>query len=252
VTRSGVNRRRFVTLAGRSLALVAIGQACRARWPSDDGRLAARPHEGARTIASGSSALGLEQERDGILQVPSQSGGRPLPLLVLLHGAGGSGEKVLGRLGTAPADAGVAVLAPDSRGGTWDAIRGGFGPDVVFLDRALQAVFDRVAIDPSRVAIGGFSDGATYALSLGLVNGDLFPKVVAFSPGFVVEGPVHGKPEFFVSHGTSDPILPIDQSSRIIVPALRKRGYDVTFREFRGEHEVPAEIAREAMSWIAR
>jgi phospholipase/carboxylesterase len=252
VTRSGVNRRRFVTLAGRSLALVAIGQACRARWPSDDGRLAARPREGARTIASGTSALGLEQERDGILQVPSQSGGKLLPLLVLLHGAGGSGEKVLGRLGSAPAEAGVAVLAPDSRGGTWDAIRGGFGPDVVFLDRALQAVFDRVAIDPSRVAIGGFSDGATYALSLGLINGDLFPKVVAFSPGFVVEGPVHGKPEFFVSHGTSDPILPIDQSSRIIVPALRKRGYDVTFREFSGEHEVPAEIAREAMSWIAR
>jgi predicted esterase len=101
-----------------------------------------------------------------------------------------------------------------------------------------------MAVDPARVAIGGFSDGATYALSLGLVNGDLFPKVVAFSPGFVVEGPVHGKPEFFVSHGTSDPILPIDQCSRIIVPALRKRGYDVTFREFDGGHEVPESVAR--------
>jgi predicted esterase len=266
VTPFDASRRRFVAMAGSSLALIAIGQACRARWPSDDGRLAARPHEGARTSASdagggtgsgagggGTTALGLEPGRDAILQVPSQgASGAPLPLLVLLHGAGGSGEKVLGRLGTAPADAGVAVLAPDSRGGTWDAIRGGFGPDVVFLDRALQAVFDRVAIDPSRVAIGGFSDGATYALSLGLINGDLFPKVAAFSPGFVVEGPVHGKPEFFVSHGTSDPILPIDQCSRIIVPALRKRGYDVTFREFDGGHEVPAEIAREAMSWIAR
>jgi len=257
VTRFDETRRRFVAMAGSSLALIATGQACRARWASNDGRLTARPRQNARTTAGGTaggtSALGLEHGRDAILQLPSQSSvAAPFPLLVFLHGAGGSGEKVLGRLGAAPADAGVVVLAPDSRGGTWDAIRDGFGPDINFLDRAIQAVFDRVAVDPARVAIGGFSDGATYALSLGLINGDLFPKVVAFSPGFVVEGPVHGKPEFFVSHGTSDPILPIDQCSRIIVPALRKRGYDVTFREFDGGHEVPTEIAREAMSWIAK
>jgi predicted esterase len=262
VTRSDISRRRFVAMAGSSVALVAVGQACRARWASNDGRLTARPRQDAGTTADGTglgatsaggtSALGLEHGRDAILQVPSKAGGAPLPLLVLLHGAGGSGENMLGRLGAAPAEAGVAVLAPDSRGGTWDAIHEGFGPDVSFLDRALQAVFDRVAVDPARVTIGGFSDGATYALSLGLVNGDLFPKVVAFSPGFVVEGPVHGKPEFFISHGTSDPILPIDQSSRIIVPALRKRGYEVTFREFDGGHEVPEGIAREAMSWIAK
>lgn len=48
-----------------------------------------------------------------------------------------------------------------------------------------------VAIDPAHVAIGGFSDGASCALSLGLVNGDLFTHVMAFSPGLVVadEGP---------------------------------------------------------------
>jgi phospholipase/carboxylesterase len=103
-----------------------------------------------------------------------------------------------------------------------------------------------------RITLGGFSDGATYALSLGLRNGDLFPRVVAFSPGFIVEGPPHGTPRFFVSHGTADTILPIDSCSRRIVPALRQRGYDVTFREFDGGHEVPESIAREAMNWIAK
>ncbi len=41
-------------------------------------------------------------------------------------------------LGTAPEAAGVAVLAPNSRDNTWDAIGGSFGPDVKFLiiDRA--------------------------------------------------------------------------------------------------------------------
>jgi phospholipase/carboxylesterase len=145
----------------------------------------------------------------------------------------------------------VAVLAPDSRDTTWDAIRRGFGRDVMFVDRALDRVFDTMAIDPARVAAGGFSDGATYALSLGLINGDLFRRVVAFSPGFVIEGAPAGKPRFFISHGTADPILPIEQCSRAIVPALRARGYEVTFREFNGGHEVPPDIAREGLQWVA-
>ncbi|PYR29145.1 MAG: phospholipase, partial [Acidobacteria bacterium] len=82
-------------------------------------------------------------------------------------------------------------------------------------------------------------------------NGDLFRRIVAFSPGFVVDGPTHGKPQFFISHGTADPILPIDRCSRVIVSGLRRRGYDVTFREFDGRHEVPAEIARAGMHWLS-
>jgi phospholipase/carboxylesterase len=158
---------------------------------------------------------------------------------------------VLQRFGAAADEAGIVVLAPDSRDSTWDAIRGDFGPDVAFVNRALARVFDVVSVDPARMAIGGFSDGATYAVSLGLINGDLFRRIVAFSPGFVVDGPAHGKAQFFISHGTADPILPIDRCSRVIVPGLRRRGYDVTFREFDGRHEVPAEIAREGMQWLA-
>jgi predicted esterase len=175
----------------------------------------------------------------------------PLPLFVMFHGAGQSAERALRYLGSAPADAGVAVLAPSARDSSWDAIRDSFGRDVTFVNRALERVFETVAVDPARLAVGGFSDGATYALSLGLINGDLFSRVVAFSPGFVVDGPPHGKPRFFISHGTADQILPIDTCSRAIVPTLRKRGYDVTFREFDGGHDVPVEIARDGMRWVA-
>jgi predicted esterase len=186
-----------------------------------------------------------------VLQLPAKAASGPLPLLVMLHGATGSGDGVLRRVASAADEAGVAVLAPDSRDGTWDAIRGDFGADVVFIDRALERVFATVAIDPARVAIGGFSDGATYALSLGLINGDLFGRVVAFSPGFIVDGAAHGRPRFFVSHGTADPILPIDRCSRVIVPGLRRRQYDVTFREFDGGHQVPPDIAVDALRWVA-
>jgi phospholipase/carboxylesterase len=170
---------------------------------------------------------------------------------VLLHGAGGSGEGVLRRGGPAAEAAGVAVLAPDSRDSTWDAIRGGFGADVAFLDRALARTFETVRVDPARLAVGGFSDGATYALSLGMVNGDLFPRIIAFSPGFIVDATPHGHPAFYISHGTADQILPIDQCSRQIVPRLRGRGYRVAFREFNGRHEVPPDVAAEAMRWAS-
>jgi phospholipase/carboxylesterase len=246
-----ITRRHFAAVAAGALASFAFGGGChREPQPGEDGRLTARPRGRGTTAAAGDRMLNLDGARDAVLHVPGAADG-PLPLLVLFHGAGGRGQNVLRRLVTAADAAGVAVLAPDSRDTTWDAIRRGFGRDVMFVDRALDRVFDTMAIDPARVAAGGFSDGATYALSLGLINGDLFRRVVAFSPGFVIEGAPAGKPRFFISHGTADPILPIEQCSRAIVPALRARGYEVTFREFNGGHEVPPDIAREGLQWVA-
>jgi len=249
-----VTRRHFARVTGSAIAGIAVGGSCRGLASSNpsDGRLAARPRAGVTTSAADERPLRLDTDRDAILRVPHTATNAPLPLLVLLHGATGSGERILRRLGTASDEAGVAVLAPDSRDSTWDAIGGRFGADVHFINRALERVFETVAVDPERIAVGGFSDGATYALSLGLINGDLFTRVLAFSPGFVVAGVPHGHPRFFVSHGTDDSILPIDRCSRVIVPGLQKGGYDVTFREFPGGHDVPAAIAREGLAWVAQ
>jgi phospholipase/carboxylesterase len=256
MTNHGLTRRQFGGVAAGALGSFAVGGACHLKLPAgalDEGRLKARPVAGVKTSAQGTSRLGLDSSRDAMLQLPSKASAGAVPLMVLLHGAGGSGERILRRLGGAADTAGVAVLAPDSRGATWDAIRGGyFADDVAYLDRALEKVFQTVAVDPARLAVGGFSDGATYALSLGLINGDLFNRVAAFSPGFIVEGTLNGKPRFFISHGTADPILPIGRCSRPIVQLLRSRGYDVTFREFNGEHEVPDAIAAEGMGWVAK
>ena len=250
-----LTRRRFGSLAGGALASLAFGGgACEQAASSypDDGRLTARPRANVTASAQGEHPLRLNGECDAILRVPANTRAAALPLLVLLHGATGSGSGVLRRLGSAPDDAGVAVLAPDSRDSTWDAVSGSFGTDIPFINRALERVFETVPVDPDRIAVGGFSDGATYALSLGLINGDLFKQVVAFSPGFVVQRTPHGHARFFISHGTADPILPIDRCSRRIVPALQKAGYEVTFREFNGGHEVPPAIAREGLAWMTR
>ena len=250
-----ITRRHFGRIAGGALVSFGFGIACRRSQGSDkpnDGRLVARPRANVKPSATGRIMLGLDSDRDAILWLPKTANSTPPPLLVLFHGAGGSAEGVFRRLGSAAENAGVAVLAPNSRDTTWDAIRDSFGPDVTFANRALERVFETVPVDPARVAVGGFSDGATYALSLGLINGDLFSRVVAFSPGFLVDGTPHGKPRVFISHGTDDDILPIDRSGRLVVGQLQKRGYEVTFREFHGGHEIPTEVAHEGMVWVAR
>jgi len=256
--RMNFTRRDFCAIAGSTVASLAFGSACRRIAGSEfatDGRLTARPHAGVKTSAPGRIMLGLDRERDAILHLPKSIGASPVPLLVLLHGATQSAEDMFWYLGSAHEEAGVAVLAPNSRDTTWDAIGGSFGPDAEFLNRALERVFETTAIDPARVSVGGFSDGASYALALGLINGDLFSSVVAFSPGFIVDGTPPSqpdrKPRFFISHGTRDHILPIASCGRRIAGDLKARGYDVTFREFDGDHGIPPEIAREGLLWAA-
>ena len=164
----------------------------------------------------------------------------------MLHGAGGTAEAGL-RLLLPYADENALLLyAPQSAGSTWDVILGRYGPDV---DR-IQAALPRLTGPP--LAIGGFSDGASYALSLALTNGDLFDSVIAFSPGFAAPIETRGSPRFFISHGRTDRILPIERCGSRLARALRATGYDVEYQEFDGGHEIPPEVTVAALDWLLR
>ena len=155
------------------------------------GRLLARPGSTPPGTAAepGLRPLGLGRGRDGLVYVPANlDPARPAPLVLALHGAGAEGRQMV-RILSPLADAhGLILLAPDSRGVTWDVILDTYGPDVRLIDAALEQVFARHAVDPGRIAVSGFSDGASYALSLGLTNGTLLTHVLAFSPGFTAPG----------------------------------------------------------------
>lgn len=220
------------------------------------GRLSARPRAGAVHEPGGTGERGLElgrRQRDGLLYVPLKyHPARPAPVVVLLHGAGGDARGTLPILRDQAALQGAIVLVPESTASTWDVIASAYGPDVAFIDRALESLFERYAVDPERIAVAGFSDGASYALSLGLSNGDLFRDVLAFSPGFAAPAQAVGRPSVFISHGDDDRVLPIDRCGRPLAKRLAKAGYEVDYREFQGGHVVPPELVRAAMQRFKR
>ena len=215
-----------------------------------DGRLESRPGEPSRQpLPAGSHGLDLGRDGEARLVVPE---GEQLarPLLVFLHGAGGSAQHSLRLAGAAAAGSGCLLLATTSVAATWDLIAGGLGRDVAVLDAALAAAF--AAVPVSRVAIGGFSDGASYALSLGLANGDLFEEVLAFSPGFVAPPSRTGTPRIRISHGTRDGVLPVERCGRRVARDLTRAGYDVSYEEFDGGHVVPPGTLTAALAaWLA-
>lgn len=121
-------------------------------------------------------------------------GRRDLPLIVMLHGLGGTPRGMLahGRL-TERLDAAIAsgllppcaAVIPEGRDGYWTNWLDGEHPwaDII-TKRVLPAVQRRfpVAKDPRKVVIMGPSMGGFGALSVGLANPKLFGVIVALSP----------------------------------------------------------------------
>jgi predicted esterase len=190
--------------------------------------------------------LGPSDGPEALLAVPPAEPG-PRPLLIFFHGAGGTAQQSVAAAAERAAEQGVLLLAPTSGASTWDLIAGDLGRDVAVLDAALGEVSERTAV--SRVGVGGFSDGASYALSLGLANGDLFDAVLAFSPGFVAPPGQEGRPRIWISHGTHDRVLPVDRCGRRVAGSLSAAGYDVTYEEFDGGHVVTPGLVTAALGW---
>jgi predicted esterase len=215
-----------------------------------DGRLCTRT--ALPTIESelvvGTHKLTFANGRNAQFHVPAGYDKRVLaPLVVIFHGASGQDGGAVA-IATEWADRhGAFLIAQKSIASTWDILRGGYGPDVAFIRFLLDWTMQRYAINPSRIGIAGFSDGGSYALSVGLMNGDLFHDILAFSAGFARPLSRTGLPRIFIAHGKDDPILPVECGRRI-AQQLSTDGYDVQYHEFNGGHYVPRHIAEAAMN----
>lgn len=219
---------------------------------AQEGRLKARSAPVGKPGPRGLWTLDLGNKRRALLYVPpTLPPEKPAPLVVVFHGRHGSAELGLGVLHDAADASGFILLAPEAASDTWDVIgKKDFGADLPYVDRALERVFARYPIDAQKIGAAGFSDGGSYALSVGLSNGALFSHVMAYSPGMLRVKSPDGTPLVFVSHGIDDKALPIASTSRLLVQTLRTNGYDVRFEEFRGGHSVPPELLKASVTWF--
>lgn len=222
------------------------------------GVLSARP-----SASVGMPALsGLHRLRAGTtatLYVPDTvPAGTPAPFLLLLHGADRRGDDIIRRFKAQADRRGIILLAPDSADRSWDvamSISGRgvasprFGRDVRRIDAVLKEAFARVNVDAQQVAVAGFSDGASTALSLGARNTALFPATLAFSAGGMVPGWSGPPGRVFFAHGANDSILPIAIARDTLAPALGATGFTGTFVTFEGGHELPEPVLEQAMAW---
>ncbi|MES2603988.1 MAG: phospholipase [Pseudomonadota bacterium] len=242
-----LNRRQLLQTAALTTAAVTMP----ALSAVESGRLTARLKAPTQILTAGEHVLADNNGRRDILYVPpSYNPATPAPFVLMLHGASGTGDRTLTSQRAAADAHGVITLCVSSRNGTWDAIRNDFAADLKAIDELLVQTFDRCVIDPARVAVGGMSDGGTYGISLGLINGDFFTHVVAHSPGFIIADNWHGKPKVYISHGTKDEVLPFDRCGAAIAARLEKAGYAPRFDVFEGGHTASPEIRSAAMAWM--
>ena len=189
--------------------------------------------------------------------------GPPRAVLVLLHGADHRNDWLIRRFAPDADARGFVILAPFSRGRSWDAVLKATAPvvdasrlvdplrfshsrDGDRVEAALAELGTHIAVDRSRTVLAGFSDGASFALMLGMSARHDFGAVIAWSPGAVTipDESARGR-RVFVSHGHQDHILSYQITAKEIVPALHGLGAQVTFRSFEGDHVIPRAVATE-------
>jgi predicted esterase len=254
---SPLSRREFCRALGASALTYGCTGVTRGTDPGpfSDARLKSRPGvPPTGAVTPGIQALSVPgDERQTWLLVPTgYDPATAWPLAIFFRGAITLARTYMDAFLPFADEFGLIILAPEATYRTWDLVLGGFGPDVLYVDAALAATFKQVHVDPARVSACGFSDGGSYSLSLGVTNGDFLTRIAAYSPGFLLPASRHGQPEFFITHGTLDTVLPIDSTSRPIVSQLRGLNYEVDYREFDGPHAVSLTLAKESIEWMSK
>ena len=191
----------------------------------------------------------------------------PYPTLLLLHGRGANEEDLLGL--SSFLDPRLMIISvrapypfPYGGGFTWYDVGHVGTPDPAMFRSSFEKlsafVADAVArypVDGNRLYVLGFSMGTVMSYALALTQPGLFRAVVANS-GYIAEG-THlsyqwnrlEKTEFFVAHGTQDPVIPV-HFGRHAKELLESAHARFEYREYPMAHEISEESLQDVSRWL--
>jgi phospholipase/carboxylesterase len=185
-------------------------------------------------------------------------------LIVLLHGLSGDENAMWIFDHALPRSATVIApraLYPSELGGySWarSVVRDDLD-DVDYqaaLDHLARFVREAIAlyeVDPRRVIVMGFSQGAALSYAYSLLHPEMLCGVVALA-GFLPDPlsalpAAPALPDYLIIHGTHDEAVPIDRA-RVARSVLESRGANVEYHEHRVGHKVSAQGMKEIARWI--
>ena len=185
---------------------------------------------------------------------------RLYPLFTVLHGAGRQDEMLAKGYRDEPEKRQAFFLIPRSVEPTWDLIASSERSDLDFFEYAYDLVYRRYPIDPLQQALIGYSDGASYGLSLGLCNSTMFSALMVWAAGFLVldpptaerfrDGVPEPRPRIYLEYGTHDELFDFQTVALPMRDHLQKSGFDVTFSvDEGGRHWPSGSFQTEALDW---
>jgi predicted esterase len=219
---------------------------------------AARSQEGqAQGEAAGVIGVRNAAGRSGAYYLPSGPRAQSVPLLVLLHGSGGSGEGLIPVFRPLAQARRFAIIAPDSRRSpagqfAWQVgdRPGDVTPDLTHVMSCIEWVraHTGLVVDGAHVLIAGYSAGGSSA-----------PYIASNRPPFTHLAVLHGgvfpggigprrMPAWF-STGEQDRYRPV-ALVRQAADALAGVGFTtVTFRAYPGDHGLSDAEVRGVIAW---
>jgi len=205
-------------MGGKTAIFVAALVACAIAGASAPAAQLPRPCTSERTGGFTMDVPSGGVERSALVHVPAAGRGRALAVVLVFHGAGGSGpgmERYSGLSKLAETDHFVAVYpsaAGPHRFWTLNSSDPAAPDDLSFISALLTTLPRSVCIDASRIYATGVSNGGGFTARLGCEMSSRIAAIAPVAGGYRSLGPCH--PDRPVSvleiHGTSDPVVPYD------------------------------------------
>ncbi len=198
-------------------------------------------------------------------------GSKDAPLLILLHGRGSNEGNFISMAPNLDPKLrvvsvrGPLILRPGSF--AWfDLQRGQNGlrkyeeNEVLAMSDQLidfiEELISKYGLEPSKIFIGGFSQGAIMSLGTGLRHPGVIDGVLCLSgalyPEFMKDFKLkkeHEELSILVTHGRKDNVLSFDHINEA-VDLLKQKGLDVSFKHYDSAHTFPPENFRDFRDWL--